>query len=449
MKRNPDALDRLAPIFEPPGRGLEDLLRRRDKRERTRRVGAIVLVTALVATFVALGLGAVDGRNSQPADPTPTASGTALRQDGKVITYTGGDPWSKGDLVAADPGSGEVRTLVAAGELGPRQVPGEATIGGAVWSADGRWVAFEILGCDDGSTGGGLAGLWATNGQDGPHQLTTRPCSEDPKAYVHDELWEWAPAGAQLVVARRSIEDDELVVIDPATGDRANLGSVAGAVTSLAWSPDGTRIVYGAAPTGPGEIYPRAGQGSVYSVGVGGGEHALLASSVGLVSGGETGSGIRWSPDGARIAVLTEAAPRNRLYLMNADGSDLELLTDDVVIEHTLGSPNLWWSPDGTRMAYATFSGERGRLQIWNGSPDGSAPVLVFESPPAAGSGIYIAGGPVWSPDGTWIAFRYDPTEKEANWLVAKADGTGRTREIDELRYMSWRGGWYFCECYG
>ena len=449
MKRNPDALDRLAPIFEPPGRGFEDLLRRREKRERTRKVGAIALVTAVVATFVAIGLGAVDRRNSQPADPTPTPTGTALRRNGEVITDTGVDPWASGDLVAQDPNTGEVRALVTAGELGPGSQPDPSPIGGAAWSADGRWVAFEITGCDDGSTGGGLvAGLWVTNRLDGPRQLTTRPCSDDPKVFLHDEHWEWSPAGAQLVVARRSIDGDALVLIDPATGDRANLGEAAGDVTSLAWSPDGTRIAYGAVPTGTRDEYSPVPRGSVYSVGVGGGAHSLLASSVGYVSGGETGSGIRWSPDGARIAVLTEAR-ETRLYLMNADGSDLDLLTKGVVIEHVLGSPGLVWSPDGTRMAYATFSGDRDGLQIWNASPDGSAPVLVFESPPAPEAGIWFAGGPVWSPDGTRIAFRYSPTEKEDGWLVADADGTGDAREIDELRYLSWRGGWYFCECYG
>jgi hypothetical protein len=41
------------------------------------------------------------------------------------------------------------------------------------------------------------------------------------------------------------------------------------------------------------------------------------------------------------------------------------------------------------------------------------------------------------------------PTGEEKVWLVANADGTGHVREIDELRPLSWRGGWYFCECFG
>jgi hypothetical protein len=136
---------------------------------------------------------------------------------------------------------------------------------------------------------------------------------------------------------------------------------------------------------------------------------------------------------------------------MNADGSDLVQFAQDIVLPYGLGMPGLVWSPDGTRMTYATFSGGGGawQMQIWNGSPDGSTPVLVFESAPAPEVSNFAAGGPVWSPDGTRIAFRNATTVGEAAWLVANADGTGPVREIEELRYLSWRGGWYFCECYG
>jgi hypothetical protein len=33
--------------------------------------------------------------------------------------------------------------------------------------------------------------------------------------------------------------------------------------------------------------------------------------------------------------------------------------------------------------------------------------------------------------------------------LVIDADATGDARDIDEALHLSWRGGWYFCECYG
>ena len=385
----------------------------------------------------------IGGSNeTDPVDQTTMIPLTpALRQNGAVIRYGGNggdsdhDPAPAGDLVAQDPDTGGVRTLVDV----------RATAGGrvrwAAWSADGRWVAFDSLGCDGGSADEGGLGLWVTNGLDEPRSLTCDPDGD----LLDGGIWEWSPTGAQLVVKRRSVGGDELVLIDPATGGQTDLGKTAGDITSLAWSPDGARIAYGVVPTGTSDSYSAAEQGSVYSVSVAGGDHSLLATSLGQVSGGENGSGIRWSPDGARMAVLTETeVAETRLYLMDADGSDLELLTEGVQIEHVMGSPGLMWSSDGTRMIYATTSGDRrGELQVWNGAPDGSTPILLFDSAPEE-MGNSFSGGLVWSPDGAQVAFRF-----QNGWLVTNADGTGTIRDIDELQYLSWRGGWYFCECYG
>ncbi len=95
-------------------------------------------------------------------------------------------------------------------------------------------------------------------------------------------------------------------------------------------------------------------------------------------------------------------------------------------------------------MAYATFPEDANlwQIHIWTGSADGSAPSLLFES---AAPPLETGGSPVWSPDGTQVAFESTTTDGMEVWLVTNADGTGEVREIDELRYLSWRGGWYFC----
>jgi Tol biopolymer transport system component len=195
--------------------------------------------------------------------------------------------------------------------------------------------------------------------------------------------------------------------------------------------------------------------GSIYSVDVEGGDHALLVRLPGNL---DSIYGVEWSPDGAHMAILA-AGDLQRLYVMNADASGLRVLVDDF-------EPGGWgpgwfpgdpltqiaWSPDGTRLTYLDFSGPDEReLRIWTASLDGSAPSLVASH---TNDECCIDGGdPVWSPDGSQIAFATDKAfEAEGDYarsLVVNADGTGEPSEIDELTYLSWRGGWYFCRCYG
>ncbi len=115
---------------------------------------------------------------------------------------------------------------------------------------------------------------------------------------------------------------------------------------------------------------------------------------------------------------------RKRSISMNANGSDLRQLADHV-LDHTLASltgSRVRRASRGRRTgagwAYTSFSGggEERRLQIWTRSPDGSTPTLLFESSSIAKTG----GGPVWSPDGTRIAFGDAPGGGEPVWLVAQ-----------------------------
>jgi dipeptidyl aminopeptidase/acylaminoacyl peptidase len=73
---------------------------------------------------------------------------------------------------------------------------------------------------------------------------------------------------------------------------------------------------------------------------------------VGAISLRPDGNSPRWSPDGRRIAFLsrgTDVRSRDKLWVMNRDGSSVRQLTTESVLEH------FNWSPDGTRIAYIRY----------------------------------------------------------------------------------------------
>ena len=163
----------------------------------------------------------------------------------------------------------------------------------------------------------------------------------------------------------------------------------------------------------------------------------------------------RWSPDGSRLAFVSEreAGRKGQLHVMPAGGGEPVRLTD---LRHGVGAPE--WSPDGTRLVFAArvggppepvteedkrkskparvitamkyrFNGEGfiydRRSQIFVVSADGGEPRQLTE-------GEYDHVDPAWSPDGRWIAFgaaRHDERDHDDAadiWLVAAEGGPAR-----------------------
>jgi WD40 repeat protein len=417
-----------------PADRYERLLRLRERRQRERRIAAAVVAIILAtATFAGLARSLRD--QGQPADRN-----VGCPPCHEVIRVTGGA------LVAVDPGTGKTRTLVDDGAI-------HGMVRTAALSADGGWLAYSDK-----------DGLWVmrSSGNGEPRLIRGRLV----------RLWAWSPTETQLAVIRPSTSSPthhhELILINPSSGRAADLGDVPGANawSVMAWSPDGTRIAYGTLG------------GSVYSLDVKSGDRSVLVRSPAADGGGI--QGIDWSPDGAHLAIVTDQPSYgglknedgSALYLANADGSDLRLLDGFVaggIIFHSHPDPSdvTAWSPDGTRLAYADFAGPHAsELRIWTVGGNGSAPSLVGSQscassiPPTdcwqgIGALLGTSRGIAWSPDGSKIAFDVVVEEHEFGgqvpggsarfgFFAVNADGTGDPSRVDELTYLSWRGGWYY-----
>jgi len=116
-----------------------------------------------------------------------------------------------------------------------------------------------------------------------------------------------------------------------------------------------------------------------------------------------------FSPDGSRMAYVSDRDENPELYVMNADGSGARRLTNTPATE---GSPS--WTPDGAWLVHA--SNTSGNFQVWTMGVDGSEPRQLTQEPASNFQ-------PAVSPDGKLIAFS---TDRDRNYeiYVMSVDGT-------------------------
>ncbi|HXV85519.1 MAG TPA: hypothetical protein VD793_02415 [Gemmatimonadales bacterium] len=143
------------------------------------------------------------------------------------------------------------------------------------------------------------------------------------------------------------------------------------------WSPDRSRILYTAYT--PSFYYELVAFDTLS------GATDTLVRNVYFDAGGD------WSPDGTRIAFVSQRTFPYRLYVMDANGAGQAVVTTGVTVNTSLA---VSWSPDGTRIAVAACQ-TCGGDGIWVVSPDGSGLTEVLQ-----GSLNHNPGSPVWSAAG-------------------------------------------------
>ena len=122
------------------------------------------------------------------------------------------------------------------------------------------------------------------------------------------------------------------------------------------------------------------------------------------------------SPDGTRVAWMSDRGGSRSIWVANVDGSGTPLKLTNIN-----GAGNPEWSPDSTKLAYEVPDNTTGLTQITVRSADGSGGPLVL-------TGGRANREPTWSPDGKEIAwmragdggFGFDV------WVMNASDGTGK-----------------------
>lgn len=157
------------------------------------------------------------------------------------------------------------------------------------------------------------------------------------------------------------------------------------------WSPDGSRIiVFTFLPPSTELAYGSPNlRFSIVTMDADGSNQNRIS----LTEGYEL-SHPQWSPDGSKIAYVTNESPQSVNYtlgVMDADGSNPTRLTFD-----GRGDRDPSWSPDGDRILY--WSWASGNPDVWVINADGSNPLQLTRS---EAFDIF----PAWSPDGTKVAF--------------------------------------------
>jgi TolB protein len=220
-----------------------------------------------------------------------------------------------------------------------------------------------------------------------------------------------------------------------------------------AWSPDGTRIAYEAAPA---DLYA-----NIFVVNADGSGTTQLTHY-------SPSSGIAaepaWSPDGSKLAFISSGAldgsnapTAQNIWVMNSDGSGAMPLTK------LTGAPFAvlpFWSPDGNKIGFtstraldgsdAVNATDTGNIWVMNADGTDAEPLTRYTTTgPASGGGLGT-----WSPDGAKIAFRSNGalngsdalnTNGIRNVWIMNSDGSGRrpitgyTAAGTDAQEVAWR----------
>jgi TolB protein len=268
---------------------------------------------------------------------------------------------------------------------------------------------------------------------------------------VSDQIENWVFGKRGIAQTRVAyVSNGTLHIVDSDGAETRRITTGRGAL-SPAWSPSGESVVYtvlGNSGTQVEEldvrtgrtrrvsqiraglnitpVYQPGGNAILYAQGTGNGTDLVLAQLDStaphkLTAGrGTDNTSPSYSPDGRQIAFISGKSGQPQVYIMDADGSNIQLLTPyRPGVRSYRASPD--WSPDGRAVAYEQ---QNGNFQVWM--------IDLRDRIPKQLTSEGENEDPSWAPDGRHIVFSSTRTGDKELWILDTE--TGRARQLTHNR---------------
>jgi len=277
---------------------------------------------------------------------------------------------------------------------------------------------------------------------------------------VSDEVESWITGKRGIAATRIAYVHNGMIRIVDSDGQNDRAVTDKGTAMSPAWHRGGRRIVYsrmsnagtqieqldletGAArsmsPTGLNitPVFSQDGRYIVYSSGDESGSDLLMVSADAangsmapqrLTFGrGSDNQSPTFSPDGRQIAFISARSRFPEVYTMDADGTNVQLLTPFVPGVRTYRTaPD--WSPDGRTVAYEQQNGD---FQVWM--------INIRDKDPRRLTSEGENEGPSWAPDGRHLVLSSTRGGSKQIWVLDTESGRFRQLTYNAgARLASW-----------
>jgi TolB protein len=262
---------------------------------------------------------------------------------------------------------------------------------------------------------------------------------------VSDQIEQWVFGKRGIAQTRIAyVSNGELKIVDSDGAATRAITTGKGAL-SPAWSPTGESVVFtvlGNTGTQVQEldvrtgstrrvsqiraglnitpVYQPGGNAILYAQGGGYGTDLVLAA---LDSGkpkkltigrGTDNTSPSYSPDGRQIAFISGKSGSPQVYIMDADGSNVQLLTPyKPGVRSYRASPD--WSPDGRAIAYEQ---QNGNFQLWM--------IDLRDRVPKQLTSEGENEDPSWAPDGRHLVFTSSRSGEKQLWIMDTESGRAR-----------------------